>query len=369
MNEILLKQLASARDIFNKTKDTTTEIRKALNQKVKTLFDAVKIYDETWAGDWAQNTDVYDLRNSRPNPYLVHVNEDYIIQDLKKRTKIDTSEIKTHIKDISKKFLELKDFLLSELSFIKDNEALNNEAELLKQVEAFQWGISPSDYVRHKRPKSFYVYDPTIINRGLETPPHIGVYADLVNFSSLLVAYENFEKLAHRLLRQLEIKANSDLEINTITISSQQPLNLILDKFHIVVTQLRNRHNKKPTLIIEDEYDVQYLLNALLRINFEDVRKEDYIPSYAGGSTRVDFLLKREKILIEVKKTRDTLKDKEIGNQLIIDIAHYKSHPDCKHLVCFVYDPDNLVANPRGLEDDLNINTSDDMLVEVIIRP
>ena len=55
---------------------------------------------------------------------------------------------------------------------------------------------------------------------------------------------------------------------------------------------------------IKDEYDVQDLLNALLRLNFDDVRPEEYTPSYAGSSTRVDFLLKKEKIVIEVKKTR-----------------------------------------------------------------
>ena len=40
----------------------------------------------------------------------------------------------------------------------------------------------------------------------------------------------------------------------------------------------------------------------------------------------MDFLLKNEEISIEVKMTRDGLKDKELGEQLIIDIAkrHYK---------------------------------------------
>lgn len=82
----------------------------------------------------------------------------------------------------------------------------------------------------------------------------------------------------------------------------------------------------------------------------------------------MDFLLKDEEVAIEVKKTRDTLKDKEIGEQLIIDIANYKIHPNCKRLYCFVYDPDSLIRNPRGIESDLT-EVTDDLEVVVCVWP
>ena len=82
----------------------------------------------------------------------------------------------------------------------------------------------------------------------------------------------------------------------------------------------------------------------------------------------MDFLLKNEGIIIEVKKTRDGLKDKEIGEQLIIDIANYKNHPDCKLLYCFVYDPDALIRNPRGIESDLS-GDIDGLTVKVRVVP
>nr|GFC70330.1 hypothetical protein [Tanacetum cinerariifolium] len=85
-----------------------------------------------------------------------------------------------------------------------------------------------------------------------------------------------------------------------------------------------------------------------------DVRAEEWTPSYAGGSSRVDFLLKKERIIIEIKKTRPTLKAKHIGEQLIVDSQRYRAHPDCGRLLCFVYDPEGWVANPAGLENDLN---------------
>lgn len=128
---------------------------------------------------------------------------------------------------------------------------------------------------------------------------------------------------------------------------------LLIRRFHRVARQLRSRHSSRNTIEIEDEYDVQDLFHSLLRIYFNDIRAEEYTPSYAGAASRVDFLLKEEKIIIEIKKTRHGLSAKEVGEQLIIDSQRYQAHPDCSTLVCFVYDPEGRVANPRGIENDL----------------
>ncbi|MGN9154745.1 hypothetical protein ACTM9K_14025 [Bariatricus sp. HCP3S3_E12] len=131
-------------------------------------------------------------------------------------------------------------------------------------------------------------------------------------------------------------------------------LERIFSRFYKVARQLRDRYNNKPTLEIEDEYDVQDLLHALLQLYFDDIRAEEWTPSYAGKCARVDFLLKNEKVVIEVKKTRRGLDDKELGDQLIIDVDRYKVHPDCERLVCFVYDPEGRIGNPNGIMADLN---------------
>ncbi len=143
----------------------------------------------------------------------------------------------------------------------------------------------------------------------------------------------------------------------------------LMDKFHLVAKQLRQRYNDRDTLDIKDEYDVQDLFQGLLRIYFEDIRAEEWNPSYAGGSSRSDFLLKDEQIIIEVKKTRSTLKSKQLGEQLIVDIAKYKTHPDCKTLICFVYDPEGYIINPKGIENDLNKESTKEMKVLVKIIP
>ena len=150
-------------------------------------------------------------------------------------------------------------------------------------------------------------------------------------------------------------------------INIENTFDLIFGNFHKVVKSLRNRHDNRNTIDVADEYDVQDLLFAILQMFFRDIRKEEWTPSYAGNSSRVDFLLKEEKTVIEVKKTRSTMKDKDLGEQLIIDIAKYKSHPDCKNLICFVYDPEGRIVNPNGIIKDLEKNN--ESFVKIYINP
>lgn len=157
--------------------------------------------------------------------------------------------------------------------------------------------------------------------------------------------------------------------VNSVTdLTSIEKVELIIRKFHQVARQLRSRYSDRPTIEIEDEYDVQDLFHGLLKLYFDDVRAEEYTPSYAGAASRVDFLLKSEQIIIEIKKTRKGLSAKEVGEQLIIDSQRYQAHPDCNQLICFVYDPEGRIANPRGIENDLTREIND-VPISVFITP
>lgn len=150
-------------------------------------------------------------------------------------------------------------------------------------------------------------------------------------------------------------------------VDTDSVLDTIFSRFRKVAMQLRNRYGNRETLEVNDEYDVQNLLHALLQLYFDDIRSEEWTPSYAGQCARMDFLLKNEKVVIEVKKTRENLKDKDVGNQLIEDIERYKEHPDCERLICFVYDPEGFIGNPKGLMADLN--KKHEGFATVIIKP
>lgn len=161
----------------------------------------------------------------------------------------------------------------------------------------------------------------------------------------------------------LELK-NPTGESNALTDS--QLVERSLRRFHRAARQLKHRHNGREAIRINDEYDVQDFLHVLLRSLFDDIRTEEYCPSYAGGASRIDFLLKAEGIAIEVKLASPKLRDRHIGEQLAVDIQRYKAHPDCKTLICFVYDPDGEIRNPTGLESDLN-GKHGNLLVKVIV--
>ena len=133
-----------------------------------------------------------------------------------------------------------------------------------------------------------------------------------------------------------------------------------------MIVALRDRGRDRPPLKVSDEYDVQYLLGAMLRNLFDDVRPEDPSPSRAGASTRIDFVLKREQIVVEAKMTREGLGERQVADQLIDDIERYRSHPDCRTLVAIVYDPDRRIANPSGLEADLRQDSAD-MRVRIVV--
>lgn len=144
-----------------------------------------------------------------------------------------------------------------------------------------------------------------------------------------------------------------DYAENNEVFDSEKEIERIFTRFKKIVVQLTRRHDQRETLIIKDEYDVQDLLHSLLKLYFDDVRDEEPIPSYAGASSRTDFYIPEIKTFIEVKKTRSGLKDKELRDQLIIDIEQYQKHPGCDKIYCFVYDPDSFISNPTGIKNDL----------------
>jgi hypothetical protein len=69
------------------------------------------------------------------------------------------------------------------------------------------------------------------------------------------------------------------------------------------------------------------------------------------------------------KKTRATFKEKQIGEELLIDIAKYQQHTECQVLVCFIYDTEQLLHNPAGLIRDLENQTTKDFNVKIVINP
>ena len=145
-------------------------------------------------------------------------------------------------------------------------------------------------------------------------------------------------------------------------------LERLCSRFHLVAMQLYSRHSHRDTLQVEDEYDVQDLLHALLTLEHDVIRLEEWPPSYAGGGSRTDFFLELEQIVVMAKKTRSDFGAREVAEQLIVDIQKYRQQPDCRTLVCFVYDPEERIADPRRLEESLD-GDKDGLALRVIVAP
>lgn len=194
------------------------------------------------------------------------------------------------------------------------------------------------------------------------------------NFQDEVQHYDSYlQALIEDIEANPELYKHDDEKIETKSLGQTTTplaqLEKLCERFHRVARQLRDRHDARPTLEINDEYDIQDLIHALLKIDFEDIRPEEWAPSYAGGSSRMDFLLKQEKVVLEIKKASSSLTEKQIGEQLIIDIQRYRGHPECKTLVCFIYDPEGKIGNPSGLITDLERQSSEELLIKVIIDP
>ncbi|EOX3825076.1 Uncharacterised protein [Enterobacter cloacae] len=130
-------------------------------------------------------------------------------------------------------------------------------------------------------------------------------------------------------------------------------LERLVKGLHRAMHPLTHRRRGSQPLTFDSEYDVQDLLHSLLRPWIQDIRPEEYTPSYAGSSTRMDFLLPVHELVLETKIVRDRSHAKKVGDELIIDIEHYRRHSRCKNLWCVIYDPNHYITNAPGLIADL----------------
>ena len=142
----------------------------------------------------------------------------------------------------------------------------------------------------------------------------------------------------------------------------------ICGRFHSVARQLRLRGEYRATLNVEDEFDVQDLLHALLRIQFDNIDTDEWTPSYSSGAPRTTLLLNDSRLAVIVKKTRPGLNAKDLSDQLQIDAERYRSHGRCTTLLCFMYDPEGRIGNPRSLEASLT-SVSKSFVIDVLVAP
>ncbi|MGH2741888.1 MAG: hypothetical protein ACRDN8_05255 [Thermoleophilaceae bacterium] len=177
-------------------------------------------------------------------------------------------------------------------------------------------------------------------------------------YVTLRTAVERTLRSAHEERWQLQLSTRDTVSL----------IGTLCGRFPRFARELSERHAGREAFPINDEYDLQDAMRALLRLHFDDVRPEEWTPSYAGSRSRLDFLLKREQTVLETKMTRKNLGQRKVVEELTIDKAHYRNHPDCRALVCFVYDPDGRLDNPAALDNDIS-GSENGLTTTVFVAP
>ena len=141
------------------------------------------------------------------------------------------------------------------------------------------------------------------------------------------------------------------------TMSVLEPL---LRRLPAAIRQLRDRHDSRPTLRVEDAYDLEDLLRVILHLHFDDGRRETRTPSYSPA-VRTDFIVGPERIAVTAKVVKSRGSEVALVGQVREDVAYYEQHIECGGLVALIYDPEQLFPDPPRVEialeatDGLNI--------------
>jgi hypothetical protein len=382
LKEIAVSLLAKVQ----KLQETLTPDLTGLQQKCAAVTKAAETIAQSWSGSsMGYHSELYYRNFERP-PLGAEFSPEWggihgIPAGWQKRS---SDEVKAHIEklaavsvaDIEKgaetalsEAKALHSEIVTEISGLHAYPGLEQEKKLLGELEKFKWGITVNEYMDANMPKTYMSRDSEAVYQGVKLSAYLYYAGVVFEKNSEGTAIQSFFKAASRLLRQIELNAGP---MGLSDGAEQQPVKAVLaicDRFHVVARQLVHRRENRATLGITDEYDVQDLLHALLRLYFDDIRPEEWTPSYGGGSSRMDFLLKGHDIVVEAKMTRKGLTAKEVSEQLIIDAAKYRQHAECKTLICLVYDPGALIKNPRGIERDLAKLSGNGLEMVCIITP
>lgn len=246
-----------------------------------------------------------------------------------------------------------------------------NIEDLIKQGEVFNGKICKGrDWKLHVISSlwsDYYEWQNTslmLLQSQYPNHPQTFAFKKLIEEDKQQAYYTTYQSQMGILKAFSKLKPSSPNDIDADLLLSH-----IFNNFCRYVHQLKRKRHNGRECFLSDEYDVQDLLHAVLKLHFDDVRPEVWTPQYAGSSNRMDFFINDCQIAIEVKYSKDNHTEKQIGDELLIDIAKYSEYPNCSSLYCFVYDPDYCISNPKSLENDLPQKSTDTFRVKVFVRP
>jgi len=116
----------------------------------------------------------------------------------------------------------------------------------------------------------------------------------------------------------------------------------ICERLPMSAKALTDRQRDKPDYTVDDEYDVQDLLMAVMKAYFKYIIQEDPMNKIGSSSGRADFSIEELGIVIEVKFARRAGDQKRIEEEFAVDQNLYSTWSHLKHFVYVVYGANKL---------------------------
>ena len=115
---------------------------------------------------------------------------------------------------------------------------------------------------------------------------------------------------------------------------------------------------------IENEYDLQHLLYAILKLIYIDIRKE-VVDDSGLSAMRSDFFIPSINASIEAKCTRDSMNYRKLKEEIEADIVHYNTD----FIYFYIYDKVKLIKDREVFKTYFNRRFDDKEVRVIILQP
>ncbi|HUF37696.1 MAG TPA: hypothetical protein VMN57_04170, partial [Anaerolineales bacterium] len=121
------------------------------------------------------------------------------------------------------------------------------------------------------------------------------------------------------------------------------------------------------TIPFDNERSVQDIAWIMLRSHFDDLKREDTIPSFGVKNYRPDFSIPEVGLYVEIKFIGPRTRPADIQEEILADIPGYLAADSSFDaiLIC-VYDSSHKLRNPKAFIEDIR---SVDGILDVIVIP
>lgn len=126
------------------------------------------------------------------------------------------------------------------------------------------------------------------------------------------------------------------------------------------------KNSPKSQWLINDEYDVQSLLWAILSPIFSDLMDEEFVSSWGNLKPRIDLAIPSLGLIVEVKFIRSVGDFKDVEEQVAGDLGiYFKDSVKYHEMIVFIYDDSDMHA-PEKYDSLKNALCQRDRIADVV---